>query len=527
MKIIKQAALLLAMLMLCGSLSVTAWAEEMTTLIDTTALTEEESSIQAQSETSGEPEPLLPDNHENETKTPPAESAKKVIDIDPGDYQSTMTVGTTQLLMPTAIYDDHSTSPDSVYTYSSSKKSVATVNALGRITAVKKGTATISIKCKGYTKKITIKVEKPVEAEEPKPIAVTDLDFGDYQETLEVGKTMSLSVSVIPSTATEQTVTYKSSNTQIATVNGNGRVTGVSSGTVKITASSGKVKKSINLKVEIKTEGISVDESYVVLKPNEEQKIHAVVTPSNAPQKLTYTTSDEKVVTVSDKGVIHAVASGNATIVVTNGSGKAVISVIVNQNTQEQTEDTNEEEEKAEEEPVSPIVQEILSGDEKHEFFTYCEEYPVVTSDILQALYGTDRKLTVVGDGYHLTICGKDIKNIENELNTIIKFDDDGKMMSFLLNDGNGLPGKVQIVLDEREETYRWLYLYNDSLDKWQLLNSYQNATVTADSAGLYSLRQKKITLWGINWWAVSGCCVLLIAGVGIYIWVKKKYWFW
>lgn len=165
--------------------------------------------------------------------------SSEVIDIDPGDYQATMTKGTTQLLMPTAIYKDLSTSERSVYTYSSSKKSIITVNALGRVTAVSPGIAKIFIKCVGFTKKISITVEKE---EVESVVAVTDLDFGDYDDTLEVGKTLSLSVSVIPSNAADATITYQSSNAKVATVNGNGQVTGVSAGTVQITAKAGGIK---------------------------------------------------------------------------------------------------------------------------------------------------------------------------------------------------------------------------------------------------------------------------------------------
>lgn len=281
------------------------------------------------------------------------------------------------------------------------------------------------------------------------------------------------------------------------------------------------------MKVEVKTEGISVDESYVVLKPGEEHQIKATVTPSNAPQSLNYTSSDDSVATVSDSGMISATAPGNASVVVSNGSGKAVISVIVNQSTDTTEKDVSGEGDESVIEESSPILKEIMDGEDGREFFAYSEDLKIVSSEILQALYGTEKTLIIAGKGYHLTICGNDIKNVDNELDTNIQFADNGKEADFCLNEGNNLPGKILIVLEGSMSDYRWLYLYNPSLDRWQLLNSYQNGTIAVDTAGQYSLKLKKITLFGINWWIVAGCGIVILIGVGIFIFAKKKYWFW
>ena len=49
--------------------------------------------------------------------------------------------------------------PKGTITFASSNKKVATVNKQGVVTGVKSGTATITVKCNGVTKKVTVKVK--------------------------------------------------------------------------------------------------------------------------------------------------------------------------------------------------------------------------------------------------------------------------------------------------------------------------------------------------------------------------------
>ena len=55
-------------------------------------------------------------------------------------------------------------------------------------------------------------------------IAVTDIEIGEHEDVVNVGETLSLSATVLPVDATHSTVTYKSSDEAIATVNSSGEV---------------------------------------------------------------------------------------------------------------------------------------------------------------------------------------------------------------------------------------------------------------------------------------------------------------
>ncbi|WP_271781866.1 Ig-like domain-containing protein [Aquimarina algiphila] len=69
-------------------------------------------------------------------------------------------------------------------------------------------------------------------------IAVTGVSVSPTTASIDVGQTSNLTATVAPANATNKNVTWSSSNTAIATVNGTGVVTGVDAGTATITATS-------------------------------------------------------------------------------------------------------------------------------------------------------------------------------------------------------------------------------------------------------------------------------------------------
>ena len=69
-------------------------------------------------------------------------------------------------------------------------------------------------------------------------IHVESISLSAKETSVEVGKSISLSVKVTPSDASDPSVTFVSSDPSIATVDANGTVSGVSNGKVTITATS-------------------------------------------------------------------------------------------------------------------------------------------------------------------------------------------------------------------------------------------------------------------------------------------------
>ena len=126
-------------------------------------------------------------------------------------------------------------------TWFSSNEEVATVTDKGVVKAVKKGTATITVKT-ANGKKATCKITVPD--------APTKITFAKKAYTVKVGKKVKLSVKLTPAKAKTK-LTFSSSNKKIATVTSKGVVKGVKKGTATITVKTANgLKKTVKVKVE-------------------------------------------------------------------------------------------------------------------------------------------------------------------------------------------------------------------------------------------------------------------------------------
>jgi DNA gyrase/topoisomerase IV subunit A len=124
-------------------------------------------------------------------------------------------------------------------------------------------------------------------------------------------------------------VSYTSSNPKVFTVNKNGKKK--DHAVLTITLKSG-LKKTVKVNVQktaVKTKKIQGLSKTLTLKKGSSVKLKPVLKPLTSQQKLTYTSSNKKVVTVSSKGVVKAKKSGKVTITVKSGSKKVKIKVTV------------------------------------------------------------------------------------------------------------------------------------------------------------------------------------------------------
>ena len=118
---------------------------------------------------------------------------------------------------------------DRTLTWTSSNPSVASVDTVGRVIGERAGTATITATApNGRTARATITVTSLVEA--------TSVRVSPSSQSIIEGEVVYLTATVSPSNATDRSVDWHSSNASIASVNQNGRVTGLRAGTATITA---------------------------------------------------------------------------------------------------------------------------------------------------------------------------------------------------------------------------------------------------------------------------------------------------
>lgn len=127
--------------------------------------------------------------------------------------------------------------------WKTSNSKIATVRN-GKVTIKKKGTVTITATTKdGRSAKVKFKADK-------KPVKIASIKIRG-NKTMKAKKSQKLIATVTPSTAV-QTVTWKSSNKKIATVDKKGKVKAKKKGTVTITATSKDKKKTAKFKIKVK-----------------------------------------------------------------------------------------------------------------------------------------------------------------------------------------------------------------------------------------------------------------------------------
>lgn len=165
-------------------------------------------------------------------------------------------------------------------------------------------------------------------------VAVTGVTVSPTSLNLEASGTSMLTETVIPSNATNQSVTWSSSNSSIATVDSSGLVTGVGSGsaTITVTTVDGSFTANCSVNVNISVTGVSVSPTSLNLNIGDSGNLTETIAPSNATNPtVVWTSSNTSVATVNSTGEVVGVGAGNATITVTtvDGSYTANCSVAV------------------------------------------------------------------------------------------------------------------------------------------------------------------------------------------------------
>ena len=163
---------------------------------------------------------------------------------------------------------------------------------------------------------------------------VTNITMSKTAKVL-IGKTKTLKATVAPKTAKNKTLSWSSSNKKIATVSADGVVKGVGVGTAIITAKAkdgSGVKASCKVVVRQPVTRIAISKTQVSIKKGKSTTLKAVAKPTSAyNREVTWTSSNKKVATVTQKGVVKGVGKGTAIITVKakDGSGTTVTCKVV------------------------------------------------------------------------------------------------------------------------------------------------------------------------------------------------------
>ena len=156
-------------------------------------------------------------------------------------------------------------------------------------------------------------------------VAVTGVKLNKTTATLNVKGTLQLTATVSPATATDKTVSWKSSNAKVATVSSKGKVTAIAKGSAKITVTTKDGGKTASCTVTVSqgVTGVKLSKTTLSLKKGATSKLVATVLPATASNnKVTWKSSSTAIVTVSSAGVVTGKSKGTATVTVTTVDGK-------------------------------------------------------------------------------------------------------------------------------------------------------------------------------------------------------------
>lgn len=219
------------------------------------------------------------------------------------------------------------TTDDRAATWSSSNESVATVSAAGRVTGVAAGTAVITAQVGRFKAYCVVTVQE---------IPAEQVAFRKRTASVRVGRNLTLYRDFLPSDQTDGTeAIFSSSDTNIATVNSNGMVSGVSEGLVVITVKSKvrDIQDQCLVRVvssnSYNTSRVTLEQSEVTLCPGNQTELTVTLSPTNATDPVIYKSSDEEVAEVDESGIVTAKSAGTANITAYAGDKSAICTVTV------------------------------------------------------------------------------------------------------------------------------------------------------------------------------------------------------
>lgn len=217
--------------------------------------------------------------------------------------------------------------------WTSSNPAVVEVNQNGVLTSKTTGVAQITVTTAdgAFTDNCTVVVAN---------IPVTGVILDKSNTSIDVGKAIVITASIMPENATNRSVIWRTSNSNIASVDINGVVIGKAAGEATIIAETVDGKYTAVCKVVVNNvsqvvpiTGLSLDKTNITLEQGKVVILGAQIKPSNATnKKITWESSNVNVASVDSNGIVTAKNTGWAWVTATASDGgyKAYCFVTVN-----------------------------------------------------------------------------------------------------------------------------------------------------------------------------------------------------
>lgn len=225
-----------------------------------------------------------------------------------------------QTLTATITPDD---ATDKSVTWSSDKPEVATVDDKGVVTALTEGEAKITVTTTDGRKTATCTVTITSDW-----TSVTGVELNESTIAIVIDETKTLVATITPDDATDKSVLWSSSQPEVASVDKNGKVTGLKEGKAVITATTTDKGKTATCTVTVTPDkptvtGVTLNKSETTITVKGTETLIATVTPDAATDKsVLWSSSHEDIATVNENGKVTALKIGETVITVKTKDGE-------------------------------------------------------------------------------------------------------------------------------------------------------------------------------------------------------------
>lgn len=228
------------------------------------------------------------------------------IEITP--HQAEMDDGTSGRFGVRILPEDASV-PD--FSWKISGEDVIRVDSKGRYRALKPGKATVTVISKeGYFTDFCEVTVRTVPAAGVHIQSTLDIDVGEIKSPV---------WRMIPENATNKSAAWMSEDPSVATVDKQGRITGVKTGTtrIQIQTREGGFTAVCHVNVHIYVKDIRLKSHSISMTPGETERLKSMITPQNTTrQKILWNSKNKEVVRVSATGEVRALKIGKAEVLV-------------------------------------------------------------------------------------------------------------------------------------------------------------------------------------------------------------------
>lgn len=167
-------------------------------------------------------------------------------------------------------------------------------------------------------------------SEQPSTIAVQRLELSQTALSLPLGEATTLTARITPDNATDKTLTWASSDPDVATVSQSGEVVAVAIGNCTVSVSCGGQKSDCAVTVvPVPVESVHLDVTDADLLVGETIQLKATILPTHATEQEVAWTSSNTDIAMVENGLVTALAAGEATITATAGGCSAACQVRV------------------------------------------------------------------------------------------------------------------------------------------------------------------------------------------------------